>query len=65
MQNDLQYGCNVLCLRYSFNLIRLYQEGLLAVTRGSQSCPKEREAANKPFFMPAWNVGMEAINGIF
>lgn len=60
MQNDLHYGFFVLYLRYPFIIIRLYQEGLLAVTRGSQSCPKGREAANKPFFMLVRNVSMEA-----
>lgn len=65
MQNDLQYGFGVLYLWYSSIAIRLYQEGLLAVTRGSQSCPEEREAANKPFFMLARNISMEGYNGIF
>ena len=60
MQNDLHHGFFVLYIRYPFIVERLYLEGLLAVTRGSQSCPKGRETANKPFFLSARNVDKEA-----
>lgn len=63
MQKDLQYGFGVLYLRYLSYIEQFYKKGLLARRCGLKLCRLRHRIANKPFFMPARNVGMEAIDG--
>jgi hypothetical protein len=59
MQNDLQNGFSVLYLRYLCNLIKRYKEGLLAMRGRFLTSAHRPQVANKPFFVPAWNVSTE------
>jgi len=60
MQNDLHIGIDVLYLRYLCNCTIRSIKGLFASRWGLETSPQRHWEANKPFFMPARNVGLGA-----
>ena len=63
MQNDLHHGFFVLYLRYFLNIVQDYIKRFISKSKRGACTRESVEIANKPFFVPAWNVGKEAIDG--
>lgn len=61
MQNDLQDGINVLYLRYFHGTLKQhYIERLIGKSKRGGCTRESVEITNKPFFVLARNVSMEA-----